>query len=265
MWPTNFTTAGNDSSVTHTRSPTTQVFFTLGTVLERAPLVGYRIACHSKDMAVLPIVPREDWKKAQVLHKKGWGKLGFKIGEKFIYPSEKLFDDIPPEKSSIEEKRAHIKVWAQEFSGMMKNPKKYKKLIDGSWDFDVLMDMVFSFWVLSPIPEDHTKKEVLAEAGMVYSCNCPRFMHYHTCKHVLALGMYNKAVLPLLPTFSLHLCTTSHTPMGVCDCSSPHPLPSFAFLQVCVPIRFNKDTAGKRKAGPGASLSKRGKCLVIDA
>ena len=40
---------------------------------------------------------------------------------------------------------------------MFKNPISYYKLTDGSWDFDTLMDMLFSFFVLTEIPDTHPK------------------------------------------------------------------------------------------------------------
>ena len=37
----------------------------------------------------------------------------------------------------------------------MKNPTTYHKLFDGSWNFDIFMDMIFSFWRLTPITKAH--------------------------------------------------------------------------------------------------------------
>ena len=37
--------------------------------------------------------------------------------------------------------KTYIKTWAREFSGMCKNPAGYKKLVDGTWDFDTAMDI----------------------------------------------------------------------------------------------------------------------------
>ena len=93
--------------------------------------------------------------------------------------------------------------------------------------FDVLMDMLFSFWVLKPIPDDHPKKELLRENGITFSCTCPHYNHYHCCKHCVALGLF--------------------------------------FKTIQVPARFSTVPVGKRKAPAGASLTKRGKCLQIDA
>jgi len=115
---------------------------------------------------------------------------------------------------------------------MHKNPTGYYKLTDGSWDFDVFMDMVYSFWILYQIPEDHKKVKVgfpspflfhpclhllqvstLRDIGIAFTCSCPRFQHYHTCKHAVAIGV-NKGM-------------------------------------ACVPLRYDTKTAGKRKATAG--------------
>jgi len=92
------------------------------------------------------------------------------------------------------------------------------------------MDMIFSFWVLTPLPDslpkNLTKKTMLHEVGICYLCSCPHFNHYHVCKHVLAMGMTKK--------------------------------------MVNVPKKFSTETAGKRKATAGASPPKRPKCLSID-
>ena len=109
----------------------------------------------------------------------------------------------------------------------MKNMDGYKKLTDGSWDFDVFMDMIFSFWVLKPIPKSFPKHEELLECGICYTCTCPAFNHYFVCKHSLALGLINK--------------------------------------KTKVPTRFSTQTLGKRKAPAGATLRKRTHALEIDA
>ena len=115
----------------------------IGTVIVRTTVVGERI---SRDTAPLQEVPEpgaNDWKKAQRLVIKGWQNLGFKWGSNFVFPSEKLIEDhIPASETTIEAKRAVIKTWALEFVAMNKNPKGYKKLTDGSWDFDIFMDML---------------------------------------------------------------------------------------------------------------------------
>mmetsp|Transcript_50228 Transcript_50228/g.107290 ORF Transcript_50228/g.107290 Transcript_50228/m.107290 type:complete len:97 (-) Transcript_50228:72-362(-) len=84
----------------------------------------------------------------------------------------------------------------------------------------------FSFWLLQPIKSDYQQRALLSEAGIDYMCNCPRFMHYHKCKHVLAINV------------------------GLNDKK--------------VPTKFSQKVCGKRKAPAGATLSKRGHCLHID-
>ena len=108
----------------------------------------------------------------------------------------------------------------------MRNPTGYTKLGNGEWDFDILMDMLFSFWVLRPIPDGHPRRGALLEAGTAYTCTCPKFLHYHSCKHTVAFGLHNKCVK--------------------------------------VPLRYDTTTVGKRKAPAGASLTKRGRCMAID-
>ena len=48
-----------------------------------------------QDLALTPVVPKDDWKKAQRLIAKGWARLGFKAGDFFIFPSEKLVLEMP--------------------------------------------------------------------------------------------------------------------------------------------------------------------------
>ena len=97
---------------------------------------------------------------------------------------------------------------------------------DGSWDLDVMNDYLFSFWVLKRIEDSHKRKSDLQETGIVYSCTCPTFMHYHVCKHVLCAGLHNSLVT--------------------------------------VPARFNAEHVGKRKAPAGAKISKRAHCLQCE-
>ena len=94
-------------------------------------------------------------------------------------------------------------------------------------DLDLMMDMLMSFWTLTPIPSYHSKKEVLKAIGISYTCSCPQFRHYHVCKHVLAMGIYEG-------TFEM-------------------------------PTRFSTQPVGQRKAPAGATLSKRTHCMIIDA
>ena len=197
-------------------------------VVERAPSVGELISRTTTPLLETPPVNAATWKKAQSLVKRGWQNLGFAMGGSFIFPSEKLLDDhIPADCKTVDEVRTHIKQWAAEYRNLLKNPTGYYKLTDGSWDFDILVDMLFSFWVLTPIPTSHKKYFALREVGIVYTCTCPQFNHYHVCKHCVALAIYKK------------------------ECG--------------VPEKFSTVTVGKRKAIAGVALSKRGKCLQIDA
>ena len=107
-----------------------------------------------------------------------------------------------------------------------KNPSSYHKLTNGEWDFAVLADMMFSFWLVTPVRADHRQRQALRDNGIAFTCNCPRFNHYHYCKHALAAGVH--------------------------------------FGQVQVPLQFNTEPVGKRKAPAGASLTKRSRALSID-
>ena len=181
---------------------------------------------NSKPFAEVPIVPQSDWVKAQDMNKQGYMNLSFKMADSVVVPSKQLISSIPKNLTTFGEKKTYIKTWAREFSGMCKNPAGYKKLVDGTWDFDTAMDMAFSFWMVTPLDVAHPKRDMLHNNGIFYTCTCPRFQHYFTCKHVLFVAMHEK--------------------------------------QVEVPTKFNTEFVGKRKAPAGASLSKRGKCLSID-
>ena len=149
------------------------------------------------------------------------------MGDAFVFPSEKLLEHhIPSDCTTVDDKKKHIAKWAKEYVAMMKNPKSYKKLTNGDWDFTILVDMVFSFWIVRALDPMHTQYAALCEASIAYTCNCPRFMHYHYCKHALAVGLH--------------------------------------FGSVQVPLRFSTVTVGKRKAPAGASLTKRSHCLQVD-
>jgi len=197
------------------------------TVLKRAPTVCMRISRDAPSFAMVPTVPMEDWKKAQKMVADGWCKLGFKLNNSNILPSEAMIKNhVPNTCDTVAKKRDHIKKWAEEFRGVCKNPGGYAKVVNGEWDFDILVDMIFSFCVLTPIDEKHPQYKRLKEIGIVFKCSCPRFQHYHFCKHSLAWGIHTG--------------------------------------EVCVPLKFSTAPATKRKAPAGASLSKRGKCLQID-
>ena len=85
--------------------------------------------------------------------------------------------------------------------------------------------------MLRPIENDPESKakglvDKLRAKGIAYTCTCPRFQHYHFCKHSLAAGIH--------------------------------------FRVTTVPLRFNANHVGKRKAPAGASLTKRSRCLEVD-
>ena len=63
--------------------------------------------------------------------------------------------------------------------------------------------------------------ELLLDKGLAYTCNCPRFMHYHTCKHSIALGLhFGKVTVP--DQYSLEV--TARTPK--LELLNPNPNPS---------------------------------------
>lgn len=198
----------------------------LGTVLKRTPIVGKLMFENQRSFAYAPDIPLKDWKKAQSLLEKGWMYLGYKNKDAFVFPSEDLINDHIPANKSVDEAKAYIKTWYKEFKAWAAKPDSYCKVVNGEWDFEVAADMLLSFWTLKPIPDSHPRKLELKEKGIVYTCTCPRYHHYHFCKHSLALGLKTG--------------------------------------EVKVPLRFSKVTAGKRKAPAGASLRKRTKALEVD-
>jgi hypothetical protein len=117
-----------------------------------------------------------------------------------------------------------IKVWANDYMSMRRNPTGYHKLL--KWDIDTLNDMMFSFWLIRDVPATHPQKAALEEVGICFECSCPQFAHYNICKHVLSVGLWKG--------------------------------------KATVPTRFSTVTVGKRKAPAGARLNKRSKCMVID-
>ena len=58
-------------------------------------------------------------------------------------------------------------MWIKEYTALMKNPLGYEKLFDGSWDFDIFMDMLFSFWLLRPIPTTHKRVSHLRSPSLI--------------------------------------------------------------------------------------------------
>ena len=150
----------------------------------------------SRDMvkiALVPPIPQKHWVAAQRLMRKGLQNLAFKLGSSFVIPSEHLLSLIPEDSTQVADQRAFLKKWAMEYIAMRRNPKSYYKLTNGEWDFNILNDMMFSFWVVTEITE-HKQKEGLKEKGIVYQCNCPQFNHYFECKHALLVGLWQKKV-----------------------------------------------------------------------
>lgn len=49
---------------------------------------------------------------------------------------------------------------------LVKKGNKFTKLHDGSWNLDILLDMMFSFWVLTPISDTNPRNRMLIEAGI---------------------------------------------------------------------------------------------------
>lgn len=227
-----------------------------GTVVQQmGGTIGVRLSQDEEPMEYVPVVQGAVWKKAQKMHEKGHCKLAFKIPSTDVValPSVSLLRDHMPDNLTTAQEQVlphapvlrpafsshplsascsqvdYLRTWAKEFIQLYKKPRTYKKLdmaLHDAWDFDTLMDMVFSFWVMTPITSTDFKHDVLKGAGVCYKCTCPDYLHYHRCKHALSLALYRK--------------------------------------EVSVPQRFSTRVAGKRKAIAGASLRKRSKCLEID-
>ena len=68
----------------------------------------------------------------------------------------------------------------KEYIALMKNPTSYHKLTDETWDFDVFMDMCFSFWTLAPITSSH--KHVRTAISNPHSHKSVR---HSCCRHAL--------------------------------------------------------------------------------
>jgi hypothetical protein len=104
-----------------------------------------------------------------------------------LIPSTTLVrDHIPESCDTVAKKQEYIKVWSKEFLDLYKKQGKYDKLTksvaNGGWDFDLLNDMIYSFWILTAIKEDHPKHKMLKEAGIAYArCPTPAITcHTHT-------------------------------------------------------------------------------------
>ena len=103
------------------------------------------------------------------------------------------------------------------------------------------------------------------EAGIVYSCTCPTFMHYHVCKHVLAYGMHCKNVK--VPTkFSTKPMGKRKAPAGkrnapAVECKAPA-----ADLPAVHPLELAQAQHAQAMLDllAGASLRKRLRALEVD-
>ena len=143
-----------------------------------------------------------------------------------VVPSRAMLQEhVPDTCTTIQEQTEYMKTWVKEFIALYKKRMKYSK-VDMSnppgqdagerWDFDTLMDMIYSFWILTPVASTHPKHDVLKDNGICYMCTCPDFLHYHRCKHSVGFSLYMK--------------------------------------EVTVPKRFSTKVAGKRKAPAGESM-----------
>ena len=171
------------------------------------------------------------WAAAQKLVTSGYFNLGFKMviagTNHFVFPSTVVLkDQMPADCKTTDEKLGHLKTWAKKFIALVKKPRTYNKLANGDWDFEVLSNMVFSFWIVKEITGAHPRAQLFAEAGIVFECSCPQYVKKAVCKHCVGYGLFTK--------------------------------------RVKVPLRFSATVAGKRKAPAGATLSKRSKALEID-
>jgi hypothetical protein len=199
----------------------------LGLCLVTCEKTVYRQSRDTKPMAsiVAPVVKKDLWVKAQKLVQSSHFKLTYKMGNYIIVPSQSLISRLPGK--TVPERKTNISTWVKEYVSMMKNPTGYAKVVGPhSWDFDTLMDYVYSFYMVEPIPGDHPHCMELAQAGVIKKCNCPQGLHYHVCKHALGLAL---------------------------DSS-----------EVGVPTTHSTQIVGKRAASPGAKSSKRAHCLALD-
>jgi len=87
---------------------------------------------------------------------------------------------------------------------------------------------VSAYGTVEHIASGKLSREVCTRLEPTLRCHplAPSFNHYHVCKHSLALGIFKD--------------------------------------KVKVPVRFNCEPCGKRKAPAGASLRKRARALEID-
>jgi len=197
----------------------------LGLCLTSCITTVQRLSRDIKPFASLdaPVVSKDQWVNGQKLYEKEHFKLVYKMGDASIVPSEALVAKLPG--TTVADRRTNMHVWVKEYISMMKNPESYYKVHgDNGWDFDTLMDYMHSFYVVERIPVTHRHMTALAKVGVIYKCNCPQFMHYHVCKHVIGVAL---------------------------ETGTP------------APAAFSTAIVGKRAAPAGAKLTKRAKCLSI--
>ena len=200
----------------------------VGLALQHSLTVIHRLSRDSTFISTVtaPVPDKNTWAKAQKLVEQSYFKLAFKLGAGFIVPSAMCLNQCP--ETTVNGRRTNLRTWAQEFCALMKNPDTYSKANGpNSWDFDTLIDYAFSFWILQEItPDNHPSAEALAQAGVVYTCTCPQFLHYYNCKHSLGFGLFQQ--------------------------------------KICVPTTFSTATVGRRRAGAGAKTKKRAHCMLRD-
>ena len=86
----------------------------LGLCLGHALLVVHRLSRDVKPLELSPVVSKKTWVAAQKLVDQQVFKLGYKFGDKFVVPSEKLLASLPG--STTAEKKQNISVWVKEFT-----------------------------------------------------------------------------------------------------------------------------------------------------
>ena len=148
----------------------------VATVVAQSVVVGCRLSNWSDPFVTVPQAEAQTWKDAQKLVKNGYFNLKFKmtIGGKdsFVFPSCRLLEPkskgghMPDDADTTAKKIAALNTWGKEYMQLIKKKNKYEKLHDGSWDLDVLLDMMFSFWVLHPIEATDPRSRMLLEAGI---------------------------------------------------------------------------------------------------
>jgi hypothetical protein len=149
----------------------------VATVVAQSVIVGCRLSNWSSPFVTVPPAEAQTWKDAQKLVSKGYFNLCFKMTimgkESFVFPSCTLLEPqskgghMPDDANTTAQKIAALKnTWAKEYIQLVKKGNKFTKLHDGSWNLDILLDMMFSFWVLTPISDTNPRNRMLIEAGI---------------------------------------------------------------------------------------------------